>query len=60
MKDPEVQKEETVPNIASSESVSKGEGDEISAPSEDRGGAADAREGISPNIKLTQRIRGPL
>jgi hypothetical protein len=53
VKDPEVQKEETAPNRASSESVPKGEGDGTPIPSEDREGAADAREEIPPNIKST-------
>jgi hypothetical protein len=52
-KDPEVQKEETELNIASSESVSEGEGNGTPAPSEDQGGAADAREEISSIIKST-------
>jgi hypothetical protein len=53
-----VQKEETTPNIASSESVSEGEGDGTPAPSENRGGAADARKEIPPNIKSTSADQG--
>jgi hypothetical protein len=45
--------EGTAQNIASSKSVSEGEGDGMPAPSEDRRGAAGAREEIPPNIKST-------
>jgi hypothetical protein len=54
-----VQKEETATNIASSESVSEGEGDGTPAPSDDQGGAADAREEIPPRTKSTSADQGP-
>jgi hypothetical protein len=57
-KDPEVQKEETAPNIAPSESGSEGEGDRTPTPSDDRGGATDAREEISPSTKSTPADQG--
>jgi hypothetical protein len=53
-----VQKEETAPNIPSSESVSEGEGDGTPAPSEDRGVEADTREEIPLNIKSTSLDQG--
>jgi hypothetical protein len=53
LRDPEVQKEKTEPNTASSESVSEEEGDGTPTPLDDRGGASDAREEISPSTKST-------
>jgi hypothetical protein len=58
LRDSEVQKEETAPNIASSKTVSEEEGDGTPAPLEDLGAAADAREEISPNIKSTSADQG--
>jgi hypothetical protein len=57
LKDSEVQKEETAPNIGSSESVSEGEGDGTPTPSDDQG-AADAREEIPSSIKSTSADQG--
>jgi hypothetical protein len=58
LKDPEVQKEQTAQNIASSESGSEGEGDRMPTPSDDRGGATDAREKIPPSTKSTSADHG--
>jgi hypothetical protein len=61
LKDPEAQhqKEEgAVPNTASSESVSEGEGDATNTPSDDRRGAVDAKEEIPPTIKSTSADQG--
>jgi hypothetical protein len=58
LRDPEVQKEETAPNIASSELVSEGEADGTPTPLDDRGGAADAREEIPPSINATSADQG--
>jgi hypothetical protein len=58
LRDPEVQKEETAPNIASSESVSEGEGDGTPTHLDDQGGATDAREEIPPTTKSTSADQG--
>jgi hypothetical protein len=58
LRDPEEQKEETAPNIASSELVSEGEEDGTSIPSDDRGGATDARQEIPPSTKSTSADQG--
>jgi hypothetical protein len=56
--DPEVRKEETVPNTAFSEFVSEGKGDGTPTPSDNRRGAAGAREEIPPSTKSTSADQG--
>jgi hypothetical protein len=60
LKDSEAQHQEgeLVPNTASSESVSEGEGDGSATTSDDRGGATDANEEITPRIKSTPAEQG--
>jgi hypothetical protein len=55
-----MQKEENAPDTASSKSVSEGEGDKIPTPSNNRKGAAGAREEIAPNTQSTLSDQGAL
>jgi hypothetical protein len=61
LKDPEAQYQgQLVSNTASSESVSEGEGDGYSTPSDDWRRATDAKEEITPSIKSTSADQGTL
>jgi hypothetical protein len=60
LKDPEAQYQEgeLVPNTASSESVSEGEGDGHSTTSDDWRRATDVKEEITPSIKSISADQG--
>jgi hypothetical protein len=58
LRDIVVRKEETAQNTAAAESVSEGEGDGTPTPSDDRGGASEAREEILPSTKSTSAGQG--
>jgi hypothetical protein len=60
LKDPEAQHQEgeLVPNTASSESVSEGEGDDIPTSSDDQRGAVERKQEIPLNVKSTSADQG--
>jgi hypothetical protein len=58
LRDIEMRREGTAPNIASSESVYEGEGDRTPTSSDDQRGAAGAREEIPPRTKPTSANQG--